>query len=243
VRHVDSVAIAHEDNIAKGTDLAADHVVQPLGEPNECTRRVKWYHQGLIHLGEDCEHHRLNAHGAHGEVDQRAQDNLPKRVEVAYPFFFLHFKKKMGRAKHRRRKMRGRGLFSDEIPDPKSRPGFPGEKHAIRLSSPFKGSSYNWMGPGTNIAARLARHDPGINQADEIAKKHDLAYYHMKSEHDPEKRKQIEIKADEDAINEWRSSADKARAEVRLAIGAILAKMDAQRAGLVKYGIFSSNPE
>ena len=35
---------------------------------------------------------------------------------------------------------------------------------------------YNYCGPGTKLAKRLARADPGINALDEACKKHDVAY-------------------------------------------------------------------
>ena len=60
--------------------------------------------------------------------------------------------------------------------NPLSRNGFPGERHAVELQGRYKLSSYNYMGPGTKLNARLARNDPGINAADTAAKKHDIEY-------------------------------------------------------------------
>lgn len=35
---------------------------------------------------------------------------------------------------------------------------------------------YQYLGPGTHLAKRLRRGDPGINRLDRIAKRHDIAY-------------------------------------------------------------------
>lgn len=129
--------------------------------------------------------------------------------------------------------------------DPKTRPLFKGEQHAIRLSEndPYKYSSYNYMGPGTNVEGRLKRGDNGINEADDIAKQHDMDYYNMKYIRDPEERKRFEIMSDLNAIKRWLSSSDKTLPEVKLAIASITAKMWAQQAGKIPYGIYSNNPE
>ena len=37
------------------------------------------------------------------------------------------------------------------------------------------------MGPGTKLAKRLKRGDPGINRLDKIAKQHDIDYSHAKN--------------------------------------------------------------
>jgi hypothetical protein len=39
---------------------------------------------------------------------------------------------------------------------------------------------YQWCGPGTNIAKRLAQGDKGVNLLDISCKSHDLAYLHQK---------------------------------------------------------------
>jgi len=58
--------------------------------------------------------------------------------------------------------------------NPLSSKQYPGERHAIELQGKYKGSSYNFMGPGTKI--RLRYHIKGINAADNAAKEHDIAY-------------------------------------------------------------------
>ena len=35
---------------------------------------------------------------------------------------------------------------------------------------------YQYCGPGTKLAKRIARHDPGINPLDAVCKEHDIAY-------------------------------------------------------------------
>lgn len=55
------------------------------------------------------------------------------------------------------------------------RPGFVGEKHMINK----QGLTYNFLGPGTNIQARIDRNDPpldGYNGLDSAARVHDIAY-------------------------------------------------------------------
>lgn len=39
---------------------------------------------------------------------------------------------------------------------------------------------YQWCGPGTDVAKRLARGDPGINKLDAACKLHDIAYSRFK---------------------------------------------------------------
>ena len=40
----------------------------------------------------------------------------------------------------------------------------------------FHWPGYQYMGPGTHLAKRLKRGDPGINRLDKIAKQHDIDY-------------------------------------------------------------------
>ncbi len=58
--------------------------------------------------------------------------------------------------------------------NPNWRPGFPGEKHLLSK----KGLTYNYCGPGTHLAERLARGDPGLDAdgLDNICKMHDIDY-------------------------------------------------------------------
>lgn len=40
---------------------------------------------------------------------------------------------------------------------------------------------YQYLGPGTRLAKRLKRGDPGINRLDRLAKEHDIAYSRAKN--------------------------------------------------------------
>jgi len=51
------------------------------------------------------------------------------------------------------------------------------------------------MGPGTKLAKRLKRGDPGINRLDKIAKQHDIDYSHAKNLQDKWKADTKMIKA------------------------------------------------
>ena len=51
------------------------------------------------------------------------------------------------------------------------------------------------MGPGTKVAKRLKRGDPGINRLDEIAKQHDINYSKAKNLRDKWKADMKMIKA------------------------------------------------
>lgn len=122
--------------------------------------------------------------------------------------------------------------------NPKSRPLYPGEKHAVELSGEYKGSSYNYMGPGTQLAKRLARGDPPINEADAIAKTHDIAYSKLGDIKDPEALKEAELKADKEAIKGWAKLENKLP-EVKVAIASISAKMAGQLAGKIPWGVYA----
>jgi hypothetical protein len=75
------------------------------------------------------------------------------------------------------RNLYNKGLSAVGVGNPKARPLYPGEKHAAVLSGPgVKGTSYNFMGPGTQLQKRLERGDVGINSLDAIAMKHDQDY-------------------------------------------------------------------
>ena len=54
---------------------------------------------------------------------------------------------------------------------------------------------YQYMGPGTHLAKRLKRGDPGINRLDKIAKQHDINYSHAKNLQDKWKADTKMIKA------------------------------------------------
>ena len=54
---------------------------------------------------------------------------------------------------------------------------------------------YQYMGPGTKLANRLKRGDPGINRSDKIAKQHDINYSHAQNLQDKWKADAKMIKA------------------------------------------------
>jgi len=59
--------------------------------------------------------------------------------------------------------------------NPLWRPGFAGENHAI-LQTDYGLTKGSYIGPGTNLDARLRRGDVGITPVDAAAKRHDLRY-------------------------------------------------------------------
>ena len=59
----------------------------------------------------------------------------------------------------------------------------------------FHWPGYQYMGPGTKLAKRLKRGDPGINRLDKIAKQHDIDYSHAKNLRDKWKADTKMIKA------------------------------------------------
>lgn len=117
-------------------------------------------------------------------------------------------------------------------------PVFAGEKHAVRLSQPNMGRVYSYMGPGTQFKKRQDLGIKPLNDADAIAEKHDNAYFNMQNITDPEQLKRAEIQADKEALQAWKNSPDWSLPEVKVAYGAILAKMLAQSAGKLPYGIY-----
>ena len=59
----------------------------------------------------------------------------------------------------------------------------------------FHWPGYQFMGPGTKLAKRLKRGDPGINRLDKIAKQHDIHYSKAKNLRDKWKADKKMIKA------------------------------------------------
>ena len=45
-----------------------------------------------------------------------------------------------------------------------------------KLNVEFHNPGYQYCGPGTKLAKRIARGDPGINKLDKFCKEHDLIY-------------------------------------------------------------------
>ncbi|CAH3149089.1 unnamed protein product [Pocillopora meandrina] len=55
------------------------------------------------------------------------------------------------------------------------------QKWISKLGVEFHWPGYQYMGPGTKLAKRLKRGDPGINRLDRLAKQHDIDYSKAKS--------------------------------------------------------------
>ena len=68
------------------------------------------------------------------------------------------------------------------------------QKWLAKTGIEFYWPGYQYMGPGTHLAKRLKRGDPGINRLDKIAKQHDMDYSHARN-------LQVKWKADTKMIN------------------------------------------
>jgi len=55
------------------------------------------------------------------------------------------------------------------------------QKWLAKTGIEFHWPGYQYMGPGTKLAKRLKRGDPGINRLDKIAKQHDIDYSHAQN--------------------------------------------------------------
>ena len=55
------------------------------------------------------------------------------------------------------------------------------QKWIAKTGKEFHWPGYQYMGPGTHLAKRLRRGDPGINRLDQIAKQHDIDYSRAKN--------------------------------------------------------------
>jgi hypothetical protein len=94
--------------------------------------------------------------------------------------------------------------------DENARPGFAGEKHAILQLPNGKNGVANYMGPGTNIIARLKRGDhgdPGRTKSDMASKRHDIDYALSKNE----KTKDAQLQKVREADNRMIKSLQKIR--------------------------------
>ena len=55
------------------------------------------------------------------------------------------------------------------------------QKWIAKTGKEFHWPGYQYMGPGTHLAKRLKRGDPGINRLDKITKQHDIDYSRAKN--------------------------------------------------------------
>jgi len=69
------------------------------------------------------------------------------------------------------------------------------QKWLAKTGIKFHWPGYQYMGPGTHLAKRLKRGDPGINRLDKIAKQHDIDYSHARNLQDKWKADTKMIKA------------------------------------------------
>ena len=69
------------------------------------------------------------------------------------------------------------------------------QKWLAKTGIEFHWPGYQYMGPGTKLANRLKRGDPGINRSDKIAKQHDINYSHAQNLQDKWKADAKMIKA------------------------------------------------
>jgi len=69
------------------------------------------------------------------------------------------------------------------------------QKWLAKTRMEFHWPGYQYMGPGTKLAKRLKRGDPGINRLDKIAKQHDIDYSFAKNLQDKWKADTKMIKA------------------------------------------------
>ena len=113
-----------------------------------------------------------------------------------------------------------------------SRPGFSGEKH-VYMKTDAGLVRANFAGPGTNVAARLARGDLPINEVDRISKAHDLRYA-LANDY-----KQVRA-ADQKMVSAL-NNVKSVDMSVRAAKTAMRAKMGLENARIVKRGFFAQH--
>ena len=111
---------------------------------------------------------------------------------------------------------------------PNWRPGFAGEMHLPSSS----GIIYNYMGPKTRLRKRIRRGDPPIDEIDQVAMTHDIAYSNSKTWRDVRK-----------ADKKFISGIKKAKGSkiTKTIVNSVMrAKIKAEDLGLMKKGSFSS---
>jgi hypothetical protein len=111
----------------------------------------------------------------------------------------------------------------------RTRPGFPGEHHAVLKLPSGKLTKANWMGPGTAVLARLKRGDPPVSLADTTAMAHDLRYTTAKSAKDIRHADQTMVKR----LQQIRRNGSDASANTALGISAITTKMGSEDLGVI----------
>lgn len=120
--------------------------------------------------------------------------------------------------------------------DKTARKGFAGESHGIlKLPNGLTGIA-NYMGPGTNIVARLKRGDPPRTEVDKVAKAHDIRYMMAKNDEDIRKADKIMIKKVKEI------SRDRKDSRFNIAQASLMrAKVKAEDVGLLSKGSFGGD--
>ena len=117
--------------------------------------------------------------------------------------------------------------------DNTARPGFSGEKHAILKLQNGKMGVANYMGPGTNVMARLKRGDPGRTETDRASMAHDIRYGLAQNIEDIRNADKIMMTAVD------RASKNKTDAPMNIAQARLIkAKMGLEDVGLLKRDAF-----
>jgi len=114
-----------------------------------------------------------------------------------------------------------------------SRPGFQGEKHVYMKTDAGLLVRANFAGPGTNVAARLARGDLPINEVDRISKAHDLRYA-LATDYN-------QVRAADQKMVSALNSVKNVDMSVRAAKTAMRAKMGLENARVVRRGFFAQH--
>lgn len=116
--------------------------------------------------------------------------------------------------------------------NPNWRPGFAGEKHMLNTH----GVTYNFLGPGTNLEARLKRGDPPLDSKglDAAAKVHDIDYANAKNWN--------EVRTADKKFIKNVEASDINRASKTVIKGLFKAKMIGEDVGFVKPSDFTSFP-
>jgi len=121
--------------------------------------------------------------------------------------------------------------------DENGRPSFAGETHAILRLPNGKYGTANYMGPNTNLVARLKRKDPPRTASDRVAMAHDIRYSLARSQKEVvgadekmvAKLKDILAKREDNAFN------------VNVGMRPIQAKMLGEKFGVIKHGAIASH--
>lgn len=120
--------------------------------------------------------------------------------------------------------------------DNTARPSFTGEKHAILQLPNGKYGTANYMGPNTNLLARLKRGDPPRTEVDKVSMAHDIRYALAKNTDDIRNADNIMINA-VDNIARNKKDNPKNIAQARL----IKLKTIGENLGVIRRDAFSGD--